>query len=242
MTISRVEKTVNETREELGKQLGYRFRDDELLERALTHRSFVNEQGCEERCTHNERLEFLGDAVVGVSVAHFLMLNLPQAREGRLTKTRAAVVSEAGLSEAARRLGLGSCLRLGKGEEQGGGREKPSILCDAFEALVGAIYLDSDYETAREVVLRQLEDLLRAALRGDLDHDFKTRLQERLAAAGLDPPLYPVVAEHGPDHEKVFEVVVRVGEREFPSAQGHSKKAAEQKAAERALDALALEE
>lgn len=229
---------MNASRTELLERLGYIFRDAKLLERALTHRSYVNEQGEPVRVPHNERLEFLGDAVVGLSVAHFLMLHLPEAREGRLTKTRAAVVSEAGLSEAARRLGLGACLLLGKGEEQGGGREKASILSDAFEALVGAIYLDGGYEAAREVVLRQLSALLQAALKGNLDRDFKTRLQEELAAGGMAPPTYVVIGERGPDHEKVFEIAVRVDEHEVARAEGSSKKGAEQAAAEQALQRL----
>ena len=217
--------------------LGYCFTRPELLERALTHRSHVNESGAAE-ATHNERLEFLGDAVVDLAIGHHLMDALPAAREGRLSKLRAMVVSEASLARAAERLGLGECLRLGRGEEQTGGREKSSILADAFEALMGAVYLDAGFAAADEVVRRQLGGLVEEAVRGELDRDHKTRLQELVQAQAQEVPRYEVIAERGPDHAKVFEVVVSLGDEALARAEGHSKKEAEQQAARRALDAL----
>jgi ribonuclease-3 len=221
----------------LSERLGHRFGDPLLLRRALTHRSHANESGEDDR--HNERLEFLGDAVVGLSVGAYLMESRPEAREGELTKLRAMVVSAPGLSRAARNLGVGECLLLGRGEEQGGGRDKDSILSDAFEALIGAVFLDAGFEAAQRVTRAQLAELVHAAERGDLDRDFKTRLQERLAAEGLQaPPRYAVVNERGPDHAKVFEVAVHLEDDELARAEGHSKKQAEQRAARSALCTL----
>lgn len=219
--------------------LGYRFSDLELLTRALTHRSHANEHGDEE--LHNERLEFLGDAVVGLCVGHELMLQLPDVREGQLTKLRAMVVSASGLATAAQALGLGDYLRLGRGEEQGGGRQKESIVSGAFEALVGAVFLDGGFEPVAAVLRRLLGELVEAAVRGELDRDFKTRLQEQLAAQEA-PLSYEVVGERGPDHAKVFAVAVRLGDRELARAEGHSKKEAEQRAAEGACEALGSDE
>lgn len=224
----------------LSERLGYAFDDPKLLRRALTHRSHANESGEDDR--HNERLEFLGDAVVGLCVGAYLMASRPQAREGELTKLRAMVVSAPGLSRAARSLRLGDCLLLGRGEEQGGGRDKDSILSDAFEALIGAVFLDGGFDAARRVVQDQLIELVHAAERGELDRDFKTRLQEHLAAEGMQaPPRYEVVGERGPDHAKVFEVAVHLETDELGRAEGHSKKEAEQRAACSALEALSVD-
>lgn len=219
--------------------LGYRFSSPTLLRRALTHRSHANEHAEEE--LHNERLEFLGDAVVGLCVGYEVMQRLPEAREGQLTKVRATVVSENGLSAAAQALRLGDYLRLGRGEEQGGGRAKTSILSDAFEALVGAIFVDGGFEAVAKVLRGLLGDLVLAGVRGDLDRDFKTRLQERFASQG-ESLRYEVVGERGPDHAKIFEVVVCLDERELGRAEGHSKKEAEQRAAEGAFAALSADD
>ena len=218
--------------------LGYQFSNLTLLRRALTHRSHANEHAGEE--LHNERLEFLGDAVVGLCVGYEVMQRLPNAREGQLTKVRASVVSENGLSAAAQALKLGDYLRLGHGEEQGGGRAKASILSDAFEALVGAIFVDGGFEVVASVLGVLLGDLVQAGVRGDLDRDFKTRLQERFASQG-ELLRYEVVGERGPDHAKIFEVAACLGERELGRAEGHSKKEAEQRAAEGAFAALAID-
>ena len=217
--------------------LGHVFQRPQLLTQALTHRSHVNETG-EPHTQHNERLEFLGDAVVNLSVGHQLMERLPLAREGELSKLRAMLVSEASLARAAEELGLGPHLRLGRGEEQTGGRRKSSILSDTFEALVGAIFLDSGFEAADQAVRRLLGPLVATAVDGDLNRDHKTQLQERVQAQWRLAPRYEVLEERGPDHAKTFTVAVFVGDRLVARADGHSKKAAEQMAARRALQTL----
>ena len=208
--------------------LGYRFVRRELLERALTHRSFANESRA--GTGDNEKLEFLGDAVLDLVVGHHLMDAFPTLSEGELSVTRAQVVSEAGLSEVAAELGLGEFLRLGKGEERTGGRGKPSLLADAFEAVVAAVFLDGGFEATRDLVERLL-----AARMGAIDatgfHDFKTRLQESAQAKLRATPEYRVIGEAGPDHDKTFEVAVLIKDREWARALGKSKKAAEQRAA-----------
>ncbi|MCB9557671.1 MAG: ribonuclease III [Deltaproteobacteria bacterium] len=214
--------------------LGYRFRDPQVLSMALTHRSYVNERSDDE-LGHNERLEFLGDAVIDVVVGEALMQRLPDAREGRLSKLRALVVSEATLARTARQVSLGACLQLGRGEEQTGGREKPSLLSDALEAVVGAIYLDGGFERAKQVVLRLLEVALEQAVDGGLDADYKTRLQEVMQAQAQQPPTYTVIGERGPDHAKTFEVAVTLADGDTARGEGRSKKEAEQAAARQAL-------
>jgi ribonuclease-3 len=213
---------------ELEAVLGYTFRDRTLLEQALRHASWVNEQTA--KLEDNERLEFLGDAVLDLAVGHGLMTRYPQLREGELSVTRAQVVSEAGLSEVAAQLGLGSWLLLGKGEEKSGGRSKPSILADAFEAILAAVYLDGGFSAARAMVERLL------ARRMDIVefkgfYDYKTRLQEMLQARLKATPTYRVVGELGPDHDKRFVVTVTIGDTEWARAVGKSKKEAEQTAA-----------
>lgn len=217
--------------------LGYRFSAPDLLLQALTHRSFHNEcPGGDE--PHNERLEFLGDAVVELCVSNQLMERLPDAREGELTKLRAMVVSETSLARCALECAIGDHLRLGRGEDQSGGRQKPSILADAFEALLGAVYLDGGYRAANAAVERLLGPLMDAALEGELDRDHKTRLQELAQRVRHQMPRYVVVEEQGPDHSKMFTVAVHLGDAEVARGEGPSKKAAEQAAALRALAAL----
>jgi ribonuclease-3 len=226
----------DEPNQQLMTRLGYRFADMALVQRALTHRSRVNEQG--EAEAHNERLEFLGDAVLDLVIGELLMRRLPDAREGRLSKLRAIVVSEASLAAGARALQLGDFLRLGRGEEQTGGREKSSILADALEALFGAVYLDGGFENASGVIRRLLEPLVEQAVAGHLGADYKTRLQELSQARLRQIPAYEVVDQRGPDHAKIFVVVVRLDGRELARAEGHSKKEAEQEAARLALSQL----
>jgi ribonuclease-3 len=209
--------------------LGYTFRDRALLEQALRHASWCNEHagdGLED----NERLEFLGDAVLDLVVGHKLMVRYPQLREGELSVTRAQVVSEAGLSEVAGQLGLGQWLVLGKGEEKSGGRTKPSILADAFEAILAAVYLDGGFPAAWEMVDRLLAQRIETVeFKGF--YDFKTRLQETAQARLKSTPTYRVVQELGPDHDKRFVVAVTIGTDEWARAVGKSKKEAEQMAA-----------
>lgn len=210
--------------------LGYDFRDKALLARALRHASWCNEQPGPDRLEDNERLEFLGDAVLDLVVGHRLMTRYPQLREGELSVTRAQVVSEAGLSDVARQLGIGAWLMLGKGEENSGGRGKSSILADAFEAIVAAVYLDSGFESAQQIVQRLLSHRIETVeFKGF--YDFKTRLQETAQARLRATPKYHVVQELGPDHDKRFVVAVTIGEDEWARAIGKSKKEAEQMAA-----------
>jgi ribonuclease III len=216
---------------ELEAVLGHTFRDRALLEQALRHASWCNEQpATETKLDDNERLEFLGDAVLDLVVGHRLMTRYPQLREGELSVTRAQVVSEAGLSEVAAQLGLGRWLMLGKGEEKSGGRTKPSILADGFEAILAAVYLDGGFSAAADMVHRLLAQRIETVeFKGF--YDFKTRLQETSQARLKSTPTYRVVQELGPDHDKRFVVAVTIGEDEWARAVGKSKKEAEQMAA-----------
>jgi len=213
--------------------LDYRFGDATLVETALTHRSFTNETQDTERAD-NERLEFLGDAVLALVSSDLLMRRFPEHPEGELSKARAAIVNEAGLARIADTLTLGQWIFLGRGEEQAGGRQKRSLLANAFEALVGAVYLDGGFTAAFAVAARLIEPVL-ADLPAVASKDFKSRLQE-LAQAKLQlAPSYLVLSERGPDHAKTFEVAILIGEKEYGRAFGRSKKEAQQNAAEQAL-------
>lgn len=225
--------------ERLEQRLGYAFKDRSLLESALTHKSFLNENPGLGR-SDNERLEFLGDAVLDLVIRHLLMERFPVLREGELSMTRAQIVSEQGLAEVAQGLDLGEWLHLGRGEEQTGGRRKPSLLADACEAVLAAVYLDGGYAAAFEVA-RQLFEPRLARITGPGVTDYKTRLQERAHALCREPPRYAVVGERGPDHDKTFEVAVTVGGKEYARAEGKSKKEAEQRAAAQALSMLEAE-
>jgi len=219
--------------------LGYRFRDRDLLETALRHSSWTNEHKAEAP-DDNERFEFLGDAVLDLIVGHRLMARYPSLREGELSVTRAQVVSEAGLGEVAAQLGLGDWVRLGRGEARSGGRQKPSILADAFEAVVAAVYLDGGFDAAWSLVGRLLAERIETVeFKGF--YDFKTRLQEFCQARLKITPTYHVVAEVGPDHDKRFVVGVTLGTQEWSRAVGKSKKEAEQMAAAQAHARLEAE-
>jgi ribonuclease-3 len=214
--------------------LGWHFADPELLHRALTHRSYCSEHGVEES---NERFEFLGDAVLGFVVTTFAFEQFPRLPEGELAKLRAAVVSAETLAEVAEELDIGPCLRLGKGEDASGGRAKPSILADAMEALIAAVYLDGGLEPASRLVLDTLEKRIREQATGPGGGDYKTRLQE-LAARRCDQlPKYSVRHE-GPDHSKRFFATVSLRGEVYGTGEGRSKKSAEQAAARVAWDAL----
>ena len=214
---------------ELEAVLGYRFVSRELLAQALRHASWCNEQPGP-RPEDNQRLEFLGDAVLSLCVGHRLMKRFPNAHEGDLSVTRSQVVSEAGLSEVAGQLDIGGWLQLGKGEEKSGGRTKPKILADAFEAITAAVYLDGGFIAAWELVERLLTVRIEAAEITNF-YDFKTRLQETAQARLKATPTYRVVNELGPDHDKRFVVAVTIGNDEWARAVGKSKKEAEQMAA-----------
>ena len=225
----------NEALEELQRQLGVQFRRPRMLSEALVHRSYRSEGAG--NCS-NERLEFLGDAVLGQIVAEYLYQSFPQWTEGELTKLKAAVVSEVTLSEAARRIELGRFLVMAKGEEQSGGRDRPSLLSDALEAIIGATYLDRGLRAARELVLGVLGEAISALEQDEQRRDFKTLLQELIQGRHQQPPVYTVVAEEGPDHDKTFVVGVRFGRHLLGEGVGKSKKEAEQKAAKEALEDL----
>jgi len=226
-----------ERRAEIEAALGYAFRDPDLLRTALTHKSFINENPTSAG-GHNERLEFLGDAVLDLVVSHVLVERFPAHDEGDLSKLRAVVVSEPGLAAAARRLGLGDGLRLGKGEELTGGRAKASLLADSYEAVLAAIYLDGGLESASAAVQRHFGEVLAGLERGEGAVDYKTRLQEWVQAHLRVIPRYKLVATTGPDHDKTFETELTVGEDVLARGVGKSKKEAEQRAAAAALGVL----
>ena len=218
---------------------GYVFRRPELRRQALTHKSFLNEQAGEAG-SDNERLELLGDAVLSLVITEYLVSQFPSLHEGDLSKLRAGLVSEPCLAAGARRIDLGRFLRLGRGEEMSRGREKTSILADALEAMAAAIYLDGGLEASRSFLLRVLEeDLEKLEQRGSHEGaDYKTRLQELCQRQFDELPDYRVTAESGPDHDKRFEVELRVKGRVLGGGMGKTKKAAEQAAAKVALQRL----
>lgn len=221
-------------RSELEKKIGYAFTDPDLLEEALRHSSFVNEMQ-EKGLPDNERLEFLGDAVVNLITGHLLMVNYPEFNEGRLSRMRAHLVNEFQLSHIAGELGLGEHVRLGKGESLTRGRKKPSILANTFEALMAAVYLDGGYSAVFEIVSRHMKPLIAANAPSVAVQDYKSRFQELIQSAQLPLPNYVVAEETGPDHDKTFVVRLTSG-RIQASGFGKSKKNAEQDAARKAID------
>jgi ribonuclease-3 len=224
---------VEVARNELRQVLDVTLSDD-ILERALTHRSYAYENG---GLPTNERLEFLGDSVLGLVVTDTLFRNHPDLPEGQLAKLRAAVVNMRALADVARTLDLGKYLRLGRGEEGTGGRDKSSILADTLEALIGAVYVDKGLDEAFRVVHLLFDPLITRSASLGAGLDWKTSLQELTAAETLGVPEYHV-NESGPDHAKSFAAVVRVGGREYGKGAGRSKKEAEQQAAEAAWTAI----
>jgi ribonuclease-3 len=216
----------------------YQFIDTALLDGALTHKSYVNERKSPDT-PHNERLEFLGDAVLSLIISEHLALRYSRLSEGALSKLKAKLVSESSLAEAARRLKLGARLRLGRGEELSKGREKASLLADALEAVIAAVYLDGGFKASRAFTLDALAEELRRIdslqMKPGAD-DFKTRFQEWCQIRYEVLPRYITVRESGPDHQKLFEVEVLVGDKVVGVGRGHSKKEAEQVAAQRALE------
>lgn len=216
----------------LEQELGYVFSDRSVLRRCVTHVSY--EQG--NAGEHNERLEFLGDAVLSLAISDLLMRRFPEKNEGDLSRMRASLVNSGVLAEKAARLGLGAVLRMGKGEEHSGGREKESILAGSFEALLGGIYWDKDYEAARRVVERFFAPDIEGNKFGA--PDFKTRLQEISQTVFRAPPAYRLVSESGPDHAKRFVTEIALGGKVLGRGEGKSKKQSEQAAAAQALEEL----
>lgn len=222
------------TRDELCDRLQYHFDDDALLDLALRHRSWCAEHGAVDS---NERLEFLGDSVLGVVVTDHLYRGSPGSSEGVLARRRSELVSANALAGVARSIGLGDVLALGKGEESTGGRAKTSILADAMEGVIGAVYLDGGIEAARAVVLGLLDERIDGVVSGDVASDHKSRLQEFAAHRFGELPRYDLT-EEGPEHEKVFRAVVRLRGECFGSGEGRTKKEAEQAAARQATEQL----
>jgi ribonuclease-3 len=226
--------TETEKLDEVQRLIGYHFTDRSLLELSLTHRSFV--RAGNGRSPSNERLEFLGDSVLGLVIADQLFQDNPRKREGNLTKMKAMLVNELTLSQIAGEIGLNQYIRMSPEEERSGGRERPSILSDAFESVIGAVYLDSGLEGARNLVLRLIYARREAILSDSSQRNYKGDLLELVQAAGQGMPRYDVVAEKGPDHEKTFHVTVSVAGETVGHGYGLSKKEAEQRAASEALE------
>lgn len=219
----------------LEKTLNYHFNDPRLAHRAMTHRSHANEN--KNRGGDNERLEFVGDAVLGLIVGHALWEKFPDMAEGDLSKRRAAIVSEPGLAKVARRLGLGEHIRLGQGERDQGGADKDSILSDALEALWAAFFLDAGFDAATKLAMQVFSQELESAKTNTI-RDPKTELQEHMQSLGKGAPTYAIVAEDGPDHARHFTAAVLVEGEELARATGSSKKAAQQSAANAAIESL----
>lgn len=222
--------------EDFSRRIGLKFNDGLLLYRALTHRSFLNEHA--DAIEDNQRLEFLGDAVLGFIVGAWLYNAMPEMPEGELTKYRSALVHTEQLASFAREIDLGRALRLGRGEIIAGGRAKTPILCDAFEALIGALYLDQGLEAVRDFLRPIMTEALDDIVANRKGENPKSQLQEILQSRGLDVPRYVVVQESGPDHAKIYEIEVLVGPKTVGHGKGSSKHAATKDAALNALSRL----
>ena len=216
-------------------KLGYYFKNLDLLDLALVHRSYLSVSK-ETRYQTNERLEFLGDAVLGFIITEQLFETYPQKSEGILTEYKSILVSRKLLGRIARQIELGTFLYLGQGEERSGGRKRQSIISNAFEAVLGAVYLDGGYVAVKKVIHRLILKQLRQILDSELDRNYKSQLLESAQAIGLGTPEYEVKTESGPEHEKIFEVAVRVHGKVMGLGTGKSKKKAEQNAAHQALE------
>ena len=216
---------------------GMSWRQLPLLDTALTHTSYANEAKGKYKPIHNERLEFLGDSVLGMAVAGYLYRRFPNLPEGDLTRIRAKAVCEATLAKVAAEYGIGGLLQLGRGEELSGGRERHSILADAVEAIFGAAYLDGGFSHAEEIVLHFLASVLTDVGAENGPEDYKTLLQELAQRDAEAQIVYQVIGERGPDHNKTFSVSVEVNGKTLGFGEGHSKKEAEQQAAKEAIGA-----
>lgn len=234
------ENSTTETPEQISTRLNLPFENYFLLSRALTHRSYLNENN--DAIEDNERLEFLGDAVLDFIVAEWLYDHYPEKPEGDLTRLRAALVHTDQLANFAKQIDLGPALRLGRGEIHAGGRERNSLLCDAFEALIGAIFLQSGIPAVNEFMIPLLKDSVDQIFMNHLAEDTKSRLQEWAQGKGYSSPLYGLVSDEGPDHAKVFEMEVRINSKPFGKGKGPSKQTAEKAAAREALAKIGIME
>ena len=212
--------------------ISYNFKNKKYILEALTHSSYSNEN---KSYAFNERLEFLGDSVLGIIISDYLFKNETELPEGELTKLRANIVCEESLSEVSKKIELGTHMLLGKGEEATGGRERVSILADAVEAVIAAIYLDGGIESARKFVLTQMDEIIQDSIKGRIFRDYKTHLQEVIQSQGETNIIYDLVEEIGPDHNKKFVMQVKLNDEVLGTGEGKSKKEAEQSAAKQAL-------
>ncbi len=220
--------------EDLQKSLGYQFKNEKLITEALTHRSYSKD-------FNNERLEYLGDAVLDLIVGEYLYHLFPEAEEGILSKLRAALVNEEAFTKLAKRLNLGKYLLLSPAEENNKGREKPSILSSAFEALIGALYLEAGFDKAKEIALKLIKEEYPKITPEELLKDYKTTLQEITQAHFGVVPEYRLLSATGPDHRKEFEIGVYIHDKEYAKAKGRSKKAAQQEGARLTIEKLKKE-
>ncbi|WP_373999669.1 ribonuclease III [Bdellovibrio bacteriovorus] len=216
-------------------RLGYTFKNQALLQRALTHKSYANE--LKNATEHNEKLEFLGDAVLDLVVGEFLFEKFPEDTEGGLSKKRASIVNEEVLSELALDMELNKLMHLGKGETMTGGAQKPRLIASSFEAIVGAMYLDGGFEAAKKFIRCEFTKLTEKVCgTEDFERDYKTRLQELVQKSLKETPRYEVLAEEGPPHDRQFLVCVKIKDDVWAQGRGRSKKNAEQSAAKQALE------
>lgn len=224
---------------ELEKRINYSFKEKKLLIEALTHSSWAHE-GKKNKIISNERLEFLGDSVLSLVISEYLYKNRKDLEEGSLSKYRAEIVCEPSLARCAREIGLGDFLRIGKGEELTGGRERDSILADAVEAVIAAVYLDGGLEVVRGVILNLFMNVIGEVLEGLIYRDYKTKLQEVVQSMEIGKIIYELLEEIGPDHNKTFITQVRIGDIALGKGYGKTKKEAEQAAAMEALIKLGI--
>lgn len=228
-----------ESPQAFARRLGLPFTDFLLLSRALTHRSYLNEHP--EALEDNERLEFLGDAVLDFLVGAWLYNHFPEMAEGELTRLRSALVRTEQLAAFAAAINLGRAMRLGHGEDEGGGRQRPALLCGTFEAMIGALYINSGFSAVRDFIEPLLESAAFEILSDRREQDPKSLLQEWVQSQGFAPPAYRTLSADGPEHDKTFEIEVVVDGKPFGRGRGHSKQAAAKAAARSALDSLGLE-
>lgn len=231
--------TIVESPKDLVRRLGLPIADYRLIQRALTHRSYINEHP--DALEDNERLEFLGDAVLDFLVGAWLYNHFPEMAEGELTRLRSALVRTEQLAYFARKVNLGPALRLGRGEDEGGGRSRQTLLCGAFEALVGALYLDSGITAVQGLVEPFLPEATEQILAANQGQDPKSVLQEWIQSRGFDHPVYRTISESGPDHAKSFEVEVLIDGKVYGQGVGGSKQAATKSAAQAAINSLGIE-
>jgi ribonuclease-3 len=226
-------------KDEIEKKIGISFKDEKLLKKAMTHRSYLNENR-EEQLESNERLEFLGDAVLELIISSFLYEEYPERTEGELTGIRSAIVRTESLAQESRRLGFGDNLLMSKGEEDSGGKDKDYLLANTYEAILGAIFLDQGLDISRDFVNRTILKQLPHIMENELFIDPKTKAQELIQAKYKVTPTYNVVKEEGPDHDKAFTVVLKIGKKDFSNGFGYSKQKAEEDAARKAIEKLEI--